>query len=346
MFWCAHINQTNFHQNGTILDDFNLRYKIEGKYDSTDVAIYTFHMLDWKIIDSNNQNKKYFLRVHGLLTTEKRFLTMKDLLPYVQIVNKSNDQNQPQSLWVIQLESLPTISLCFKSHAISSIPVTTFGLGNDTIEYDHTSIEWNDFDSFIIQYCQMYAEFFSDISICYHEDYSSAFCKSLASLCLPACDGIDNRPESSIFTHVVDKVINEDKLIVVDTLYDHGHNIASNLSWTKIVLDHLLYLHDTYNYDNCYSTVSLRQQYQRAYVYYQQLYQLQLFYENDYKFGIEGMDSLCHLLTKLVKKQGKLGWHLDRLNCNATNCNNTVWMVSRSGAMGSNAVANHSCIGN
>ena len=89
---------------------------------------------------------------------------------------------------------------------------------------------------------------------------------------MPACDGIDNRPESSIFTHVVDKVINEDKLIVVDTLYDHGHNIASNLSWTKIVLDHLLYLHDTYNYDNCYSTVSLRQQYQRAYVYYQQLY--------------------------------------------------------------------------
>ena len=40
MFWCAHINETNFNRDGTILDD--LRYKIEGKYDSTDVDIKVF----------------------------------------------------------------------------------------------------------------------------------------------------------------------------------------------------------------------------------------------------------------------------------------------------------------
>ena len=71
MLWCAHINQTNFNQHGTILDEFDLRYKMEGKYDSTTVGIDAFindisknhtHLSNCKIIDFNNENQKYLLQ--------------------------------------------------------------------------------------------------------------------------------------------------------------------------------------------------------------------------------------------------------------------------------------------
>ena len=41
VLFCLHL-YTNFNQDGTILDEFNFRYEIHGKYDSTDIKISTF----------------------------------------------------------------------------------------------------------------------------------------------------------------------------------------------------------------------------------------------------------------------------------------------------------------
>ena len=69
-------------------------------------------------------------------------------MPNYQI-SKSSKANQVL-FWNIQLEAIPNFmqSPLLKTHLINSIPVTTFNSGS--IEYDHTSIEWNDFNGFIM----------------------------------------------------------------------------------------------------------------------------------------------------------------------------------------------------
>ena len=218
MFCSAYINDTNFNQDGTILDEFNFRYEIHGKYDSTDVKISTFIndinkrcINEFKIIDFNNPNKKYLL--HSLIdeTCQQKFKTMKDLCPYVQIFDQL-----PRTRWIIKLEGIPDYneSPDLKAHVINSIPQTMLKMNSNinSVDHDHTSIEWNDFNSFIFQYCTMCEEYYSNTIIAQKLlkfSYPAMFGMILEQLCFPSSPG-------GIFNHIMEIMKQKQKIAIFD----------------------------------------------------------------------------------------------------------------------------------
>ena len=154
MRYTVFVNATNVHCNASFFDEMNLRVKVELEYESPevltsrlidDIKSSTSHFFDPFII----YDPMYNLNDRRPLRQIKQFNTISSLNEYG--VTKAKDHIQ------LYLCSLP-VEYDFSWYLFDLIPMEFIENScTNRKMIDHFSIEWNDFDSALIEYCTLEA---------------------------------------------------------------------------------------------------------------------------------------------------------------------------------------------
>ena len=184
MLCTVFVNTTDINRDGTLLDEIDLRFTYDIEYESLQVPMskfkkdvrtaYTNHYRAKRQIDQDEtlpMSEKFFIRIVNKSDTNEQYFpeanarskqlpNLRDLLLFLNIIKDEDnfDTDAVPKNCDIHVEALP--KFCWESGELidligEQIPVKMIFKE----EISHTSIEWNDMDSLIIQYIVMYRQF-------------------------------------------------------------------------------------------------------------------------------------------------------------------------------------------